>query len=84
MGREVFNLSPRRQKGSIQGAGLYPQALSIIFFSLVIDRIGYGRTMAFAWIGHIVSPAIITMSWRRATWASMLGYLRLRAGRRRD
>lgn len=55
-----FNLS-ETQIGSIQGAGLYPQALSIIVFSLVIDRIGYGRVMAFAWIGHVVS-AIITMT----------------------
>lgn len=54
-----FNLS-ETQIGSIQGAGLYPQALSIIFFSLVIDRIGYGRTMAFAFICHVLS-AIITM-----------------------
>ena len=55
-----FNLS-ESQIGSIQGAGLYPQALSMILFSLVIDRIGYGRTMAFAWVGHVVS-AILTMT----------------------
>jgi MFS family permease len=55
-----FNLS-ETQIGSIQGAGLYPQALSILFFSLVIDRLGYGRTMAFAWICHVVS-ALITVS----------------------
>lgn len=55
-----FNLS-ETQIGSIQGAGLYPQALSIIFFSLVIDRLGYGRTMAFAWLGHVLS-AVITMT----------------------
>ncbi|MSU33619.1 MAG: hypothetical protein EXS36_00610 [Pedosphaera sp.] len=42
----TFNLS-ETQIGSIQGAGLYPQALSIILFSLVIDKLGYGRTMAF-------------------------------------
>jgi len=50
----LFNLS-ETQKGSIQGAGLYPQALSIVFFSLVIDRIGYGRTIAFAFVAHLVS-----------------------------
>jgi MFS family permease len=55
-----FNLS-ETQIGSIQGAGLYPQALSIIFFSLIVDRLGYGRTMALAWIGHVLS-AIITMT----------------------
>ena len=55
-----FNLS-ETQIGSIQGAGLYPQALSIILLSLVIDRIGYGRTMAFAFTCHVVS-AIITVT----------------------
>src|SRR5882672_7061186 len=55
-----FNLS-ETQIGSIQGAGLYPQALSIILFSLVVDRLGYGRTMAFAWICHVLS-AVITMT----------------------
>ena len=56
----LFNLT-ESQKGSIQGAGLYPQALSIVFFSLVIDRIGYGRTIAFAFLAHVVS-AIITIT----------------------
>jgi MFS family permease len=56
----LFNLS-ESQKGSIQGAGLYPQALSIVFFSLVIDRIGYGRVMTFAFIAHVLS-AIITIT----------------------
>jgi MFS family permease len=56
----LFNLT-ETQKGSIQGAGLYPQALSIVFFSLIIDRIGYGRTIAFAFIAHVLS-AIITIT----------------------
>ncbi len=55
-----FNLS-ESQLGSLQGAGLFPFALSIIFFSLVIDRLGYGRTMAIAWVGHVTS-AIITIT----------------------
>ncbi len=55
-----FNLS-ETQLGSIQGAGLYPQALSIILFSLVIDRLGYGRTMAFAWVCHVLA-AVLTMT----------------------
>ncbi len=56
----LFNLS-ESQKGSIQGAGLYPQALSIVFFSLVIDRLGYGRVIAFAFIAHVLS-VIITIT----------------------
>jgi len=55
-----FNLS-ESQLGSLIGAGLFPFALSIIFFSLVIDRLGYGRTMAMAWVGHVAS-AIITVT----------------------
>jgi len=58
--QQIFNLS-KTQIGSIQGAGLYPQALTILFFSLVVDRIGYGRVIAFAWISHVVS-AVITIT----------------------
>jgi MFS family permease len=57
---EDFNLT-ETQKGALQGAGLFPFALSIILVSLVVDRIGYGRAMAGAWIGHVVS-AIVTMT----------------------
>ena len=58
--RVTFNLS-ESQIGSIQGAGLFPQALTIILFSLIIDRVGYGRTIAFAFIAHVVS-AIVTIT----------------------
>jgi MFS family permease len=54
-----FNLT-EEQKGILGGVGLYPFAISIILLSLVVDRIGYGRTMAFAFIGHIVS-ALMTI-----------------------
>jgi fucose permease len=57
--RVTFNLS-ESQLGSIQGAGLFPQALTIILFSLIIDRVGYGRTIAFAFVAHVVS-AIVTI-----------------------
>jgi MFS family permease len=54
-----FNLT-ETQKGEILGVGLWPFALSIILFSLVIDRIGYGTAMIFAFICHI-SSAVITI-----------------------
>lgn len=54
-----FNLS-QGKIGIILGAGLYPFAISIILFSLIVDRIGYGTAMAFAFIGHVAS-AIITI-----------------------
>ncbi|HEY4234315.1 MAG TPA: MFS transporter [Lacipirellulaceae bacterium] len=46
------------QKGIISGAGLYPFAISIILFSLIVDRIGYGTAMAIAFIGHIASTLL--------------------------
>jgi len=48
------------QKGELLGVGLWPFALSIILFSLAIDRIGYGTAMIFALVCH-VSSAIITI-----------------------
>jgi MFS family permease len=56
----TFNLSDT-QIGALQGAGLFPFALSIILFSLFIDRIGYGRAMAISWVGHVVS-AVVTIT----------------------
>ncbi|MBI3921185.1 MAG: MFS transporter [Armatimonadetes bacterium] len=41
------------QMGEIGGAGVWPFAISIILFSLVVDRIGYGTAMAFAFLCHI-------------------------------
>lgn len=57
---QQFNLT-QGQVGAIQGAGLFPFALSIVFFSLIVDRIGYGRCMVFAFLGHTIS-AFITMT----------------------
>ena len=55
-----FSLS-EEQKGVIQGAGLYPFAISIILVSLFVDRIGYGTAMVLAFLGHIIST-IVTLS----------------------
>lgn len=49
-----FNLS-EQEKGAINGAGMWPFALSIIFFSLVIDQIGYKVVALFAIVCHVVS-----------------------------
>lgn len=56
-GRE-FNLT-NTQIGEIAGVGLWPFAISIVLFSLIIDRIGYKKAMIFAFICHVVS-AILT------------------------
>ena len=41
------------QKGTIFGAGLWPFGVSIVLFSLVLDRIGYRKAMAFSFICHV-------------------------------
>ena len=46
------------QKGEIFGVGLWPFAISIVLFSLVIDRIGYGVAMVFAFVAHCASAAL--------------------------
>ena len=57
--RVQFNLS-QEQVGTILGAGLYPFAASIILFSLIVDRIGYGISMVIAFALHVVS-ALVTV-----------------------
>ncbi len=44
----------------INGVGLWPFAISIVLFSLIIDKIGYGKAMVFAFVCHI-SSAILTI-----------------------
>ena len=56
---EEFHLS-KTQMGDILGVGLWPFAISIVIFSLIIDRIGYGKAMIFAFVCHI-SSVIITL-----------------------
>lgn len=58
--RTEFNLGGE-QIGYLLGAGLFPFAISIILFSLVIDRLGNGRSMAVAFALH-VSSAVITLA----------------------
>ncbi len=70
----TFNLT-EAQKGAIfPGAALFPFAISIVLFSLFIDRIGYGKTMAFAVVAHFVGT-IVTILATKAT--STLGAYQL-------
>ncbi len=51
------------QKGNIfPGAALFPFAISIVLFSLFIDHVGYGKTMVFAFIGHIVGTGVTMLA----------------------
>src|ERR1044072_3883318 len=43
------------ENGILNGVGLYPFAISIIIFSLFVDRIGYGTAMGIGFVGHVVA-----------------------------
>jgi MFS family permease len=49
----AFNLDPA-QAGRLLGIGIWPFFVAIIFFSLLIDRIGYKVAMIIAFSGHIL------------------------------
>lgn len=55
----AFNLT-QTQLGEIAGVGLWPFAISIVLFSLIIDKIGYKTAMIFAFLCHITS-AVLTI-----------------------
>jgi MFS family permease len=46
------------QTGEISGVGLWPFAISIVLFSLIIDKVGYKNSMIFAFVCHILSAVI--------------------------
>ena len=58
--RTEFQLTSE-QIGYLQGAGLFPFAISIILFSLIIDKLGNGKSMAIAFTLHVLS-AIVTLA----------------------
>lgn len=47
-----FDLDPG-EEGRLAGIGIWPFAVSIIGFSLIIDKIGYKTSMFIAFAGHI-------------------------------
>src|SRR5688572_627554 len=49
----AFHLD-KAQTGELLGIGIWPFAASIIFFSLVIDKIGYKVSMILAFAGHMI------------------------------
>jgi MFS family permease len=48
-----FHLDPA-QKGQLAGIGIWPFAVSIIGFSLIIDRIGYKTAMLISFLGYAI------------------------------
>ncbi|MCH2136756.1 MAG: MFS transporter [Phycisphaerales bacterium] len=67
----------KTQVGTIFGAGLWPFGVSIVLFSLVLDRIGYGPAMAFAFFCFISFAvlSIFATGFSMLYWASILGAL---------
>ena len=63
-GRE-FGLS-KTEIGDINGVGLWPFAISIVLFSLVIDKIGCGKAMAFAFVAHVAAAILMILTPRLA------------------
>ena len=61
--KEMFDLSGT-QVGEIFGAGLWPFAISIVLFSLVIDKIGYKTAMWFAVICHLIQAFMLMTAGR--------------------
>src|SRR5882724_6610411 len=49
--------------GELQGAGIWPFGVSIILFSLIIDRIGYKVAMMFSFVCYVVYSAMAYMAY---------------------
>jgi MFS family permease len=67
-----FGLS-KTQQGEIFGVSFWPFGISIVFFSLIIDKIGYKKSMIFAFICHILSVIITIMA--NGYWMLYIGTL---------
>ncbi len=67
-----FGLS-ETQQGEILGVGIWPFGVSIILFSLVIDRIGYGKAILFAFIAHAAFAVITILA--KGYWSLYVGSL---------
>lgn len=58
---QEFNLT-QTQLGEIAGVGLWPFAISIVLFSLVIDKIGYKTAMLVAFACHVTAAIMIVFA----------------------
>ncbi|MEO0415786.1 MAG: MFS transporter [Verrucomicrobiota bacterium] len=52
-----------QQLGILAGIGIWPFAVSIIFFSLFIDKVGYKAAMLFALVCHLIWAALGVMAY---------------------
>src|SRR5262245_65634947 len=62
--------------GELQGAGIWPFGVSIIVFSLFIDRIGYKVAMIFSLICYLIYTGMAVLAYKvvhgvaGATWTA--------------
>jgi MFS family permease len=68
-----FNLS-ETQVGEIFGVGLWPFAISIVLFSLIIDKIGYKVSLWFAVICHVIQAVMLMTPGAAFVPESLQGY----------
>jgi len=68
-----FNLSDT-QVGEIFGVGLWPFAISIVLFSLIIDRIGYKVSLWFAVVCHVIQAVMLMTPGAGFVPESLQGY----------
>lgn len=66
------------QQGEILGVGIWPFAVSIILFSLVVDKIGYGRSMVFAFLCQAGSTVLLILA--DGYWSLYIGTFILAIG----
>ena len=59
---EQFGLD-KVQSGVLFGAGIWPFAISIILFSLIIDRVGYKFAMYFSFVCYAIFGALAVMAY---------------------
>jgi len=50
--------------GELQGAGIWPFGVSIILFSLFIDRIGYKVAMVFSFLSYLIYTTMAFMAYQ--------------------
>ncbi len=66
------------QVGEIFGVGFWPFAISIVLFSLIIDRVGYKTAMWFGLLCHVLSTLLIVTA--KGYWGMYLGTFVLALG----
>ena len=70
-----FNLSAT-ELGALSGVGLWPFALSIAVFSLIIDKIGFRLIFIFALLCHLASTFMLLTAHNLTFYQDLMARLR--------